>query len=221
MPSAMYSRIRAATCVGIADQGRAGAAAHEPDAGPEIGADLEPVAAAADAAAIIRCWPTESKRAKACCAAAIAASSTWRMRSSAAPQAASVRLAHDDVQADAEAQRAALRRRRLARCGDLLGDIAPAARPRSGRHRRGAAATSWPAPRSRRNRAADRAPARGGNSSCPPSTRMCRPSKSTVSPAACARQTVRILVRRRITLGMVRARRRRPSARPGRRRPRR
>ena len=47
MPSAMYSFIRAATVFGVADQRRAGAAAHQADAGPEVGADLELVAPAA------------------------------------------------------------------------------------------------------------------------------------------------------------------------------
>ena len=47
MPSAMYSRIRCGHGLRIADQRRAGAAAHQADAGPEVGADLQLVAAAA------------------------------------------------------------------------------------------------------------------------------------------------------------------------------
>ena len=47
MPSAIYSFIRSATSFGVADQRGAGAAAHQADAGPEIGADFELVAPAA------------------------------------------------------------------------------------------------------------------------------------------------------------------------------
>ena len=107
-----------------------------------------------------------------------------------------VGLAHDDVQADAEAQLAAALapppartsaifsatvRRRLAPGQvdvDLLGGDVDAGR-----------ATS------RRNRAADSGFCTGGKSSLPPSTRRCLPSKSTVSPASSARQIAQELAR--------------------------
>ena len=45
MPVAIYSRMRAATVSGIADESRPGAPAHQADARPEVWADLELVAA--------------------------------------------------------------------------------------------------------------------------------------------------------------------------------
>ena len=61
--------------LGRADQRRPGAAAHQADAGPQIGADHELVAPAAMERAI-RLWPTESMRAKIDCALAMVSSST-------------------------------------------------------------------------------------------------------------------------------------------------
>ena len=72
----------------------------------------------------MRLWPTESMRAKTLCAEAIVASSRWLISRSAAAQASSLGLAHDDVQADAEAERAPVLARAAAfTVRDLLGDL--------------------------------------------------------------------------------------------------
>ena len=110
MPSAMYSCMRSATCLGIADQRGAGAAAHQADAGPEIGADLELVAPPAVQARHalladrIECARRPLRRGD----GVVVDAADQR---SAPRQASASRLAHDDMEADAEAQRAAALRR--------------------------------------------------------------------------------------------------------------
>ena len=115
MPSAMYSRMRSATGLGVADQRGAGAAAHETDACPQVWADLQLVAPAA----VQRGHPALADGVHAarrrCCAASIVASSSRQIRSSAARPGFLVALADDDVQADAEADSARPAWRRAAR----------------------------------------------------------------------------------------------------------
>ena len=115
--------MRAATVCGVADQRRAGAAAHQADAGPQVGADLELVAAgrraARHAALADRIHRAQS----------LPAPRRWSRRRRAdqlvggAPGLV-LGLAHDHVQADAEAT--ACGRACAARCahvGDLLRDL--------------------------------------------------------------------------------------------------
>ncbi len=67
----------------VAHQCGAGAAAHRADAGPQVRADLRVILLPPCSAAMRR-WPTESKRAKACCALAMVSSSRCAISRSAA-----------------------------------------------------------------------------------------------------------------------------------------
>ena len=108
--------------LGIADQRRAGAAAHQADAGPEIGADLELVAAAAvqlrHALLADRIHPREDLLRRG-----------DRLVGDVLDQLVGrlpgfrIGLAHDDVQADAERELSPARRSGGLHPVDLLGDL--------------------------------------------------------------------------------------------------
>ncbi len=161
MPSAMYSFMRAATVGGIADQRRSGAAAHQADAGPEIGADLQLVAAPAvqlhHASLADRIHAREDRL-----RAGDGLVADMLDQLIGGPPGFVIGLAHDDVQANAEADLpSALRRKRRDR-RDLLRDLRRRLAPGQvfvdgarRRHRRRL-------PRSRRNKAADAASAPAG-----------------------------------------------------------
>ena len=108
----------------IADQRGAGAAAHQADAGPQVGADLQVGAACASAArhAAPPCaaGPSESIRAKAACARTTVSSSSMADQVVGGLPGSVVGLAHDHMQPDAEAHLAAVARRALAHVGDFL-----------------------------------------------------------------------------------------------------
>ena len=155
--------------------------------------------------AAMRCWPTESMRAKIFCAAAIVSSSTWRDQLVRGRPRLLVRLAHDDMQADAEAQLAA------------LGRSPPRARARSSPRRRAggspqvrylstvSAATSMPAG----GRAAEieRRPARLHRRKQQPAVLDARCAcrvKLTVSPASSALIDVEELARHLVAFVVAR-----------------
>ena len=130
--------------------------------------------------AVMRCWPTESMRAKTFWAAAIVSSSTCWISSSAACQASALVSRTITCSRMPNVTLAAARGRDAPYRGRSSRRPAPAARPRSGTCR-----PSRPRPRcrrrtSRRNRAADAAAAPAGTAAAPSSMRMCLPSMLTV-----------------------------------------
>ena len=114
--------------LGVADQRRAGAAAHQADAGPEIGADLELVAPAA-------VQPAHALLADRIHAGEhglrLGDARLVDMRDQPVGRGPGLGrgLADDDVQADAEAELAAARGRRLPRLLDLERPRRPAGSP--------------------------------------------------------------------------------------------
>ena len=170
-----------------ADQRRTGAAAHQPDARPQVRVDLQVVAAAA----VQREHPPLplGLAARQPRLDLLDGPPGRCRRAAAAPRPTPVRagVAGDDVQPDAEADRAALLGGELADPGRSSRRRRRAARPRSGRRRRARRRPGRRQATSRRSRS--RGTGSGTRASSAPSTRRCLPAKSTrlAAPQARAR----------------------------------
>ena len=103
-----------------ADQRRAGAAADQPDAGPQVGRHLERVGAAVVQRDHPR-WPSDCDARWIACGSPICSGRGRRSSRSASAQASLGGVARDRVQADPEAQLAGPRARRARAPVELLG----------------------------------------------------------------------------------------------------